>query len=611
MLKKLHLDQTKTYEVCIATYKISEMLIAFIQGRKHFLRIGSEQGDIPTWDDLIIEHDDGQLEHIQIKRQHTDFSTSPPIRGYVNEGKSNQRLQDLSPLDKSLLSLAKWTIDNDPLNSNPKRLFVIEVPDNTQLIKEGITISHLSNFCHNVITPSTTPESLATLEASDNNTKRLFQWLTHWCEFKDWQHILTAFKALKIKQTGNEVDIESRTETLLNSCFHTSDKVRKQIHTYITDNSSYTSAISPRPLFGELKDFYLPSIVTWTQYDKTGTVWNISGINDTDHDSIELAPKVVKGLWNSAQSTSLKVKTVSTLDEDLPVSFIRLIVHFPNLATAHLNNSTKWKEHLKVSVGGTLGISDDDCHSLSIIEDVEPYASSDQRPLNLITDARKEAEALKISMDEHTWSAICDSVHNRLLAMTTSELLDAIELRWSKWKAELDTDEKERLKLCSLMLLPNAEGQEINVCVRYGPKTSKLIAEGIIMLLVVSVALGDESLGWKLLNNSMSVETRAIKYWSGPSGEQRKIRKLASTGIEKLIGKESSKVLILSGIENSASDINEESLAYDPSQNNSMASPHKPLLIVTNSTKVNRLIEQGNIANLQKYFNDEITKVNN
>jgi len=585
------------------------MLVAFIQGRKHYLRIGSEQGDIPTWDDLIVEHDDGKLEHIQIKRQHTDFSTFPPIRGFVNEGKPTQRPQDLSPVDKSLLSLAKWTEDNDPLISNPKRLFVIEVPDNTQLIKEDITISHLSNFCHNVITPSTTAASLATMEASDNNTKRLFQWLTYWCGFKDWQHILTAFRALKIKQTGNELDIEERTETLLNSCFHDSDKVRQQIHTYITKNSSYTSAISPRPLFGELKNFCLPGIVAWTQYDKIGTVWNISGINDTDHNSIEKAPKVVNALWDSTLSTSLKVKTSSTLDEDLPASFIRLIVHFPNLATAHLNDAIKWKEHLKVSVGGTLGISDDDCHNLSIIEDVEQFVSSDQRPLHLITDARKEAESLKTSMDAHTWSSICESVHQRLLAMASSELLDAIELRWLKWKVELDADENERLQLCSLMLLPNAEGKEINVCVRYGPKTSKLIAEGIIMLLVVSVALGDESLGWKILNNSMSVETRAIKYWSGPSGEQRKTRKLSATGVETLIGKESSKVLILSGIENSASDINDESLAYDPGQNNSMAAPHKPLLIVTNSSKVNRLIEQGNIANLQKYFNDEIAKI--
>ena len=68
MLAKLRLDQTKKYEHAIATYEIAYMLIHFALGRKHFMRIGSEQGEISKWDDIVIEASENCIIHFQVKR---------------------------------------------------------------------------------------------------------------------------------------------------------------------------------------------------------------------------------------------------------------------------------------------------------------------------------------------------------------------------------------------------------------------------------------------------------------------------------------------------------------------------------------------------------------
>ena len=56
MLAKLRLDQTKKYEQALAAYEIAVMLVDFALGRKHYMRIGSEQGGISKWDDIVIEN---------------------------------------------------------------------------------------------------------------------------------------------------------------------------------------------------------------------------------------------------------------------------------------------------------------------------------------------------------------------------------------------------------------------------------------------------------------------------------------------------------------------------------------------------------------------------
>jgi len=75
MLAKLRLDRTKKYELSIAVFEIAQMLAAFIEGRKHILSIGAEQG-IKGWDDFVVEESNGSHLHLQIKRQQTDFDST-------------------------------------------------------------------------------------------------------------------------------------------------------------------------------------------------------------------------------------------------------------------------------------------------------------------------------------------------------------------------------------------------------------------------------------------------------------------------------------------------------------------------------------------------------
>ena len=74
MLKKLRLDQTKVYEKCLALEEISTMLVSFVKGLPHHLAIGAEQGDIDKWDDLVIQTNNSDYIHVQVKRQTTPFS---------------------------------------------------------------------------------------------------------------------------------------------------------------------------------------------------------------------------------------------------------------------------------------------------------------------------------------------------------------------------------------------------------------------------------------------------------------------------------------------------------------------------------------------------------
>ena len=101
MLKRLRLDQTKKYEQSIASYEITKMLVAFVKGRQHYLCIGAEQGDIPQWDDLIIQDKVDSYIHIQVKRYTTDFSNDLIIRDTYKQGNRKGTLRGLSPFDKT------------------------------------------------------------------------------------------------------------------------------------------------------------------------------------------------------------------------------------------------------------------------------------------------------------------------------------------------------------------------------------------------------------------------------------------------------------------------------------------------------------------------------
>jgi hypothetical protein len=159
MLAKLRLDQTKKYEQALATYEIAVMLVDFVLGRKHYMRIGSEQGGIVKWDDIVIEQDQSSQIHIQVKRQTSgDFGTDLDEcnrNEYLQGGREGQK-RDLSPLDETLKSLADWFEHIDISSISPKREFWIELPELNTQIKKGLQIKDLKDLCDVQIKPSVT-----------------------------------------------------------------------------------------------------------------------------------------------------------------------------------------------------------------------------------------------------------------------------------------------------------------------------------------------------------------------------------------------------------------------------------------------------------------------
>jgi len=610
VLKKLQLDLTKSYEICVATEKIANMVVSYVQGRSHALTLGCEQGDIPKWDDLIIELSDGTLEHIQIKRNFSDFDGHKCDRNsdlVVRRATGVAELRDLSPIDESLKALAEWTEHNDPRTSNPKRKFSVAVPTMQTLIKEGLPVRYVYDFCRS-ISASTTAASIASIALTHMPTSNIYLWLTTWCDFQDWDHILRAFRNLDIVQAGTETEIEIKTEEQLALCFSDTEAVRKQIHTFINDNSTYTSAITPRPLFGKLKSYWLPGLTPWTQYINTGTDWEITGINDHDFDQVETAESVIDGFWKSENPNLFRFHGNTPNSNSLPSAIMRMILHLPRPAIAHIQNSAIWQERTKNFVGGTLGTAEEDCNDLAVLECTDMYNSSDNRSLTKLDEIDLEGKKLNNRMNALNWLTIVKTVSEKISSLPSSALRSAIEHRWIEWRTKLDVDFDEQVILCQSMLHPEAEGEEILSLLRLGPKTVILVSKGIILLLAVAVALSDSDEGWKTIGNGLSVGNKALIYWSGPSGKKRKIRLFTDEGISALVGREPTKILILSGVVSTTSEIKESSLAESSGNPYNLASPHQPALLITHSMKFSQLIRNGDLTALRDYIFLELSK---
>jgi len=610
VLRKLRLDQTKTYEQAIAVNRIVKMLIAFIQGREHDLKIGSEQGGIPKWDDLVIEESDGAYEHVQIKQQITDFSDHPCIRDNVKHRDGSSELRPLSALDEAIHSLGIWVSENDPSTCVPRRHFVIEVPNLVTQIKNGLELRVLYNLCNNYINPSATVTGLDTLAAHDNSIRDLFNWLRTWCDFNDTDHILKAMRLLQIKESGNETDLDADTMNDLKTCFADYAEALIKIKDFIYANSSFTSAISPRPLLGELRQYLLPDILTWTQYHKTEMDWEISGTHDSGQSSVESPRPVVNSLWNSSRKSVLKVGIPNHGAEVLLKAITRLALHLEHLSTAHIQDVDRWQEAAKNSVGKTLGLGEYDIElsTLQVLEGSSHSSSSDYRKLRLLNDHDSEGTALSVEMHRITWLKVLKYVDDKITGMNATPIRTEIEIRWRNWKDQLESDVPEQMLLCKSMLHPAAEGEDILAILRVGPKTAPLIANGLYHLLIASIALSNTDKGWKLIDGELSIEVRGLHFWSGPSGKTRQPRKLTAVGIFELLGKESSKILILSKLESSSTAILETSMAYESSQQSSMASSHKPILIITDTPKLGKLVSDGDISVLRAYIRGELDK---
>ncbi len=613
MLKKIRLDRTRTYELALATKYIATMLDAFLEGRSHFKSLGCEQGDIEKWDDLVIDLGNDVFEHIQVKRQLTPFSTLPVKRGVKAKGKKENigDPQDLSPLDESLASLAKWSKEK---NSNELmfRRFVIDVPDYSVIIKKDYQVRHFYDLCSQHINDMATEASLAALAKIDPSVKNAYTWLTTWCGFDGWGHIIKSLQLLDVRCSGLEVDLEKDTETILSRNFSDGTRTRKRINSFIDSNSSYTVAIQPRQILSELKSELRAGKEMWTQFKKNIGNWEVSGICDLQGGGIEEPGSLVHRFWNSNTKTSLKIMTLNQSGNancKLSTPLMRFSLHFEGTSTAEFNELDTWKLQARNAVSHTLGISEDDFQSLSWSpSDLSLSGSSEYRELRLTRELEKEANCFSDAMYDVTWSKVCEVLTNKISQMINEEIRDAIEGRWYKWKSKLEINVNDRNVFLKNMLHPKSEGEDVCAELRVGPKSVNMLAEGIKFLLIVSTALYDKEDCWKTTKDGRLINTLALGYWGGPLGKPRYARELTDeNGIEQLLSSELNSILIMSQIRSSPIDVLNQSLAFSLEQKDSLAISKTPDLLVTNSIRLKQLINRGTLKSIKAFF-EEILK---
>lgn len=623
MLAKLRLDQTKKYEQALVTYEISVMLIDFALGRSHYMRIGSEQGDISTWDDIVIEKDKNSQIHIQVKRQTSgDFGSTNDecSRNDYLQNKRKGQKRDLSPLDETLKSLANWSEDIDMSNISPKREFWIELPELNTQIKNGLQIRNLKDLCEVQIKPAvTTADTLQIQASTDTNIKNCFDWLTTWCDFKDWNHILKALQILKIKNSGMESEIESKTEDKLKEIF-ISDKlkeVRLKILSYTIENTTFSGAIAPRNLLFELKEYIRSDIKIWTQIDQKDNNWQISGIHDLENNAdIERPLKTVPLLWSNERSRNLNINLAQINTPLTPIheSIFQLAIHLDGNVNGLCTNWDGWKVCVENKIGGTLGVQENDFEGVRITNNNASFNASEGKIMS--THAERDAFAKEMSdqMAKKTWKLVSEKILWRISQMETNqspELRDAVEIRWNVWQEIITKDESILIPLLKKIVHPNAEGEEILGHLRIGPKTKLLIADAVFTCLLISVALGSIDGEIMKTEDGLSIGAIGLSWWSGPAGKTKKIRKIDDEeSIDDLIGKEAYDILILSQSEQPEGEIYKQSISDSANIDHSLAAGNNPKLLITRNRIFSSIIKKGSIDELQNYLKQKLNIYN-
>ena len=617
MLKKLRLDQKGKYEQIVATQYLAAMVVAFVDSREHARSIGREQGGITHWDDIVVEHQDSSYEHVQIKRQDTDFDNSNPItRGLISKGPRQGEPQDRSPLDEAIVSLAThFSSQNGPTTRTPNRTFTLAIPGPQIDVKKHLPIRHLISLCSDCQIQGANGAGLALRASGDQPTQQLFEWLTTWCGFTDWNHILAALSRLTIHLCNNESALELEISRILAPHFNTPDSVRTEVMHYIADNTTDIAATTPILLFNHLRAYLRSDRPTWTQYsfDSTGPKWTVAGIHGQSATHIELPDEIVPELWaHTGRDRKLKITAAwppMAPRCSLSVALGRLALHLPSAGQALLLGADVWRTGVCQAVAGTLGLEEDSFQTLPWAEHSLPLNPSDVREITGVVGDRQEATSLIAVMDEVTWSKVCEKLVGKFsVEIVDVSLLAAVESLWSSWKAELNQDSQCRNEFLAKMLHPLAEGTDILGELRVGILTVNLLSDSMFLLLIVAVGLGDENATWEHLGSAGKVRTIGLRRWGGPAGQLRYPRDLEVDG-DILLGKEIADVIILSGVKTSPGEIEKLNLAENVSDKDSLAKSSAPNYLVTNSMNFKLKLRGATLTSLRAFFAAELQRI--
>ncbi len=641
MIRRFRLEQKGRYEKLVIAQRLSDMVDKFLDGRPAPLGIGAEQGGIAEWDDVVIYHSDDHWEHLQIKRQTSEFSDKHLDKAdYLASYKPRKKTQETettsasktadtataeeepeapsdkkfdSELEKVLKSLATW--QSPAVGVKPsKRTFSLILPGPEVVIKgkekdqEVIRITHLREIWDLCRKDGVNLTELA--KRDDKPTQSVYTWLTTWCGFKDWAHIVEKMQMLEIYCVGDEGVLEARALESLDRHFSDKAITLSVLLNYIGDSTTDTNAVTCHTTAKHLQSLLRPSVQTWTQYlvnPIPGQGWTVAGTHDLVSTTTILARSPAEQIVSHHWAESIPNRRLRLHAEyarptrvlTLPSAILRLALHLKKGSESMLLGEPAWRQGAHSELGSTLGDTDRDLDELPWFENAEALSCAMGRDVSSPGDAKDESDALHRAMNDFVWQQLQVCVANKLNGINDHDLLVAMAEKWQVWRAALDKDPDARLLLFEQMMYPQTEGINGKHALRIGPRTVKLLEDAVIMLLLACVGLG--SADWRSIEPIGDVLSIALRHWSGEPADTDGPRLLSESNLREFLGQSPPPVVILSGVEESATGLLQAGMAEDLEAGHSMAAERQPRLLITR-WQVYKQLRAGTLVKLQEHF---------
>ncbi|MFE0587797.1 ABC-three component system protein [Pantoea vagans] len=616
MLKRFQLELKSHYEKLVIAHHIADMLEKFLMGRPAPLEIGAEQGGIEEWDDVVIMHTIGQIEHLQIKRQATDFCTKNPDKNIQLKRKTKDSSSDSTPahsvLDKAFASLAKCALTGR-FDKTPERLFKLTLISASSQIKNDLTVNHLDDLCNRCREDGLDLDKLANRE--DGPTNRAYLWLTTWCGFTDWKHIRDVLRRVHIYCIGNDARIRELTLVSLARYFRDPTRTLERLISYITAETSDVSALGCHAVLRAIRDELRPDVETWAQYQLSNgssvasKSWSLSGTLDLKSENCNSAKAVVEHLWNN-EPGNRKLRIYAPYSPPagsnltLPAAIVRMALHLPIGSQGLLLGESNWRNSVGHEVGHTFGCEEDDFNNLPWVENSERLACREDHEFDTLSASRKEAEDLAKAMDEVIWERLLQSVADKLSSITDPALADAMDTVWRQWVMEFTAAPETRRTFMNELLYPKTENKNEKHALRLGLRTLHLLVNAVEMLLLVSVGLSKGISSWKSFQQDDSVLSIALKYWSGPASGVSEVRELSDDPLITVIGPDPARIVVLPSISASPSALLNTGMADDADTSTSMAAERQPHLLVTRFG-VYKQLRKGTLDSVRLHFSKQ------
>lgn len=635
MFRRFQLELKGRYEKLVIAQRLSDMLDKFLDGRIAPLRIGAEQGGIAEWDDVVIHHNDDHWEHLQIKRQTSCFSDKHIDKAnYLASYKPRTTSKDTevatdnpfeeqlkpsndkfdSELEKVLKSLASWQ-PSVPGVKPSKRTFSLTLPGPEVAIKgktkEIITINHLRDFWNLCCKDGV---DVAALSQRDYKpTQNVYTWLTTWCGFTDWDHVVAKMRVLEIHCIGDESTLETRALESLARHFTDPATTLSVLLDYISDSTTDTNAVSCYTTAKHLRKLLRPSVQTWTQYllnPIPGQGWTVAGTHDLGSTPSgpfrNLASQIVSHHWAETipnRKLRLHAPYVRPIAKTLtlPSAILRLALHLKTGSESMLLGEPAWRQGAHNELRSTLGDTDHDLDYLPWFDNSEALSCATGRELSSPIDTKDESDALHSAMNDLVWQQLQICVEKKLNEIADYDLSTAMAEKWQVWRDNLDRDPDARQLLFEQMMYPQTEGMNAKHALRIGPRTVKLMETATIMLLLVCVGIGGSGAHWLSIEPIGDVLNIALRHWSGEPTDNAGPRLLGEDNLRKVLGQSPPPVVILSGVDGSATQLLDEGMAEDLEAGHSMAAERQPHLLVTRF-QVYKQLRTGTLVKLQAHF---------